>query len=183
MGDSWYAYQNELGKASFQHDMANGDFKELTRRTASNKILRDKPFDIAKNPKYDGYQHGLVSMVCNFFDKKLRLRVQINLLVEKLKIWICLIKNQQKNYNICGADITDMQLINSFNKGIRFLCVIDIFSRHAWVIPFKDKRGIKIINAFQKNLEESNRKPNKICADKDSEWYHRSMKSWLEKMA
>ena len=165
MGDSWYAYQNELGKASFQHDMANGDFKELTRRTASNKIMRDKPFDIAKNPKYDGYQHGLVSMV------------------EKLKIWICLIKNQQKNYNICGADITDMQLINSFNKGIRFLCVIDIFSRHAWVIPFKDKRGIKIINAFQKNLEESNRKPNKICADKDSEWYHRSMKSWLEKMA
>ena len=152
MGDSWYAYQNELGKASFQHDMANGDFKELTRRTASNKIMRDKPFDIAKNPKYDGYQHGLVSMV------------------EKLKIWICLIKNQQKNYNICGADITDMQLINSFNKGIRFLCVIDIFSRHAWVIPFKDKRGIKIINAFQKNLEESNRKPNNICADKDSEW-------------
>ena len=66
--------------------MANGDFKELTRRTASNKILRDKAFDIAKNPKYDGYQHGLVSMVCNFFDKKLRLRVQINLLVEKLKI-------------------------------------------------------------------------------------------------
>ena len=76
-----------------------------------------------------------------------------------------------------------MQLISSFNKGIRFLCVIDIFSRHAWVIPFKDKRGIKIINAFQKKLEESNRKPNKICADKDSEWYHRSMKSWLEKMA
>ena len=50
--------------------MAYVDFKDLTRRTASDKILRDKAFNIAKNPKYDGYQHGLASMVCRFFDKK-----------------------------------------------------------------------------------------------------------------
>ena len=53
-GDSRYIYQNELDKACFQHDMAYGDFKDLTRRTASDKILRDKAFNIAKNPKYDG---------------------------------------------------------------------------------------------------------------------------------
>ena len=59
-GDSRYIYQNELNKACFQHDMPYGDFKDLSRRTASNKILRDKAFDIAKNPKYDGYQRGLM---------------------------------------------------------------------------------------------------------------------------
>ena len=56
-----------------------------------------------------------------------------------------------------------MQLINKFNEGFRFLlCVIDIFSKYAWVVPLKDKKGITIINAFQKILKESNRKPNKI---------------------
>ena len=69
-GDTSYIYKNELDKACFQHDMAYGDFKDLKRRTASDKILRDKAFNIAKNPKYDGYQRGLASMVYNFFDKK-----------------------------------------------------------------------------------------------------------------
>ena len=69
-GDSRYIYQNELDKAEFQHDMAFGDFKGLLRRTASDKVLRDKAFNIAKNPKYDGYQRGLASMVYKFFDKK-----------------------------------------------------------------------------------------------------------------
>ena len=58
--DSRYIYQNEPDKAYFQHDVAYGDFKDLTRRTASNKILRDKAFIIAKNTKYDGYERGLV---------------------------------------------------------------------------------------------------------------------------
>ena len=52
--------------------MAYGDFKDLARRTASDKVLRDKAFNIAKNPKYDGYQRGLASMVYKFFDKKLK---------------------------------------------------------------------------------------------------------------
>ena len=68
--DSRYIYQNKLDKACFQHDMAYGDFKDLTRRTASDKLLRNKAFNIAKNPKYDGYERGLVSMVYKFFDKK-----------------------------------------------------------------------------------------------------------------
>ena len=69
-GDTSYIYKNELDKACFQHDTAYGDFKDLKRRTASDKILRDKAFTIAKNPKYDGFQRGLASMVYKIFDKK-----------------------------------------------------------------------------------------------------------------
>ena len=69
-GDTSYIYKNELDKACFQHDMGYRDFKDLARRTTSDKVLRDKAFNIAKNPKYDGYQRGLASMVYKLFDKK-----------------------------------------------------------------------------------------------------------------
>ena len=65
-----YIYQNEPDKACFKHDMAYENFKDLLRRTASDKVLRDKAFNIATNPKYHGYQRGLASMDYNFFDKK-----------------------------------------------------------------------------------------------------------------
>ena len=68
--DTSYIYKNELAKACFWHDMTYGDFKDLARRTASDKVLRDKAFNIAKNPKYDGYQRGLASMVYKFFEQK-----------------------------------------------------------------------------------------------------------------
>ena len=75
-----------------------------------------------------------------------------------------------------------MQLISKFNKGFRFLLyVIDIYSKHAWVVPLKDKKRESIVNAFQKILDDSKRKPNEIWVDKGSEFYNRSMKSWLEK--
>ena len=71
-----------------------------------------------------------------------------------------------------GADLADIQLISKFNKGFRFLlCVIDIFSKYAWVVSSKDKKSIDIVNAFQKMLKQSNRKPNKIWVDKGSEFY------------
>ena len=69
-GDTKYIYRNELDKACFQHDMVYRSFKDLARRTASDKNLRDKAFNIAKNPKYDGYQRGLGSTVYECFDKK-----------------------------------------------------------------------------------------------------------------
>ena len=69
-GDITYIYKNELEKAYFQHDMAYGDFKDLKKRTFSDKVLRDKAFNIAKNLKYDGYQRGFASMIYKFFDKK-----------------------------------------------------------------------------------------------------------------
>ena len=68
-----------------------------------------------------------------------------------------------------------MQLISKFNKEFRFLlCVIDIFSKYAWVVPLKDKKGVSIVDAFQKILNDSNRKPNKIWVDKGSEFYNNS---------
>ena len=66
-----------------------------------------------------------------------------------------------------------MQLISKFNKGFRFLsCVIDIFSKYAWVVPLKDKKSVNIVNAFQSILKDSNRKSNKIWVDKGSEFYN-----------
>ena len=82
--------------------------------------------------------------------------------------------------NIWGADLADMQLLSKYNKGIRFLlCVIDIFSKYAWVIPLKDKKGVSIVKAFQNILKQSNRKPNKIWVDKSSDFYNDFFKKWL----
>ena len=69
-GDSTYIYKNDLDKACFQHNMAYGDFKNLAKTAASDKVLRDKAFSIAKNPKYVGYQGGLPSAVYKCFDTK-----------------------------------------------------------------------------------------------------------------
>ena len=74
-----------------------------------------------------------------------------------------------------------MQLLSKYNKGIRFLlCIIDIFSKNAWVVPLTDKKGISIATAFQSILKQSNRKPNKIWVDKGSEFYNASFKKWLQ---
>ena len=75
-----------------------------------------------------------------------------------------------------------MELISKFHEGIHFiLCVVDIYSKYSWVIPLKYKKRITITNAFQKILDESSLKPNKIWVDKGSEFYNKSIKSWLEK--
>ena len=141
-GDSRYIYKNELGKACFQHDMAYGDFKDLVKRTAADNVLRDKAFNIAKDPKYDGYQKGLASMVYKFFDKKtaasgVKSMPRNEQLSEELHKPIIRKFKKRKVYsaskdNIWGADLADMQLISKFNQGVRFLlCVIDIFSKYA----------------------------------------------------
>ena len=181
----------------------------IKRRTASDKILRDKAFNIAKNPIYDGYQRGLASMVYKFFDKKSmgggivnndnnnnnknnnnnnnkqnRRPVDLAALQLDKELPKPIIKKfkERKVYsgfkdNIWGADLADMQLISKFNKGFRFLlCVIDIFSKYAWVVHLKDKKGISITNACQKMLNKSERKPNKIWVDKGSEFYNNSFK-------
>ena len=161
--------------------MPYGDFKDLTRRTACDKILRDKAFNIAKTPKCDDYEGGLASMVYKFFDKKTsggaatlanksaieNENMSNKELAEELhKTIIRKFKKRKVDStfidNIWSADLADMQLISKFIRGIRFsLCVVDIFIKYAWVIPLKDKKGSTIINAFQKILKISNRKPNK----------------------
>ena len=73
------------------------------------------------------------------------------------------------NDNIWGVDLADMQLISKYNKGIRYLlCVIDLFSKYAWVVSLKDKKGVSIVKAFQSILDSSKRKPNKIWVDQGS---------------
>ena len=74
-----------------------------------------------------------------------------------------------------------MQLISKFNKGFRYLlCTIDVFSKYARVVPLKDKKGVSIVDAFQKIFDDSDRKRNKIWVDKGSEFYNNSFKKWLK---
>ena len=206
-GDTNYIYKNELDKACFAHDAAYSDRKEnqdLTERTVADKILRDNAFNIAKDPKYDGYQRGSASMVYKFFDKKskgsgakhvtaepsakhvnTKLIPQNQQLAEELHKPNIKKLEKRKVYatfkdNIWGADLADMQLLSRDNKGIRFLlCVIDIFIKYAWVVPLKDKKGVSIVTAFESILKQSNRKPNKIWVDKGSEFYNTSFEKWL----
>ena len=141
-GDSRYNYRNELDKACFQHDMAYVNVKDLTKRTAVDKVLRYKAFNIAKDLKYDGYRRGLACMVYKCFDKKtagsgIKYIQQNEKLAEELHKPITRKFKNRKVYsafkvNIWGADLSDMQLISKFNKGFRFLlCAIDIVSKYA----------------------------------------------------
>ena len=93
--------------------------------------------------------------------------------------------NKRKVYsqftdNIWGVDLADTQSLSKKNKGIKYLlCTIDLFSKYAFVVPLKDKKGISIVNAFDKIIKQSNRKPNKIWVDQGSEFYNRNFKNWL----
>ena len=189
-GDTNYIYMNELDKVCFTHDAAYSDSKDLTKRTVADKILKNKAFDIAKDPKYDGYQRGLASMVYKFFDSKVsgsgaKLTLQNEQLANELHKPIIRKFEKRRVYstfkdNIWGVDLADMQLLSKYNKGIRLLlCVIDIFSEYAWVVPLKDKKGISIVKAFQIILKQSNSKPNKIWVDKGFEFYNAYFKKWL----
>ena len=180
-----------LAKPCFQHDMAYGEYKELTKITyQSDKILRDKSFKIASSSKHDGYQRGLASMLLKFFDKKSKgsgiksmLNQQLANELHKPIIRKCKKRRVYSSFkdNLWGVGLADMQLISKYNKGIRYLlCSIDLFSKYAWVVPLKDKKGVTIVNAFQIILNSSKRKPNKIWVDQGSEFYNSSFKKWLK---
>ena len=194
-GDKRYIYRNELDKACFQHDAAYPDNKDLLNRTRADKILRGKTYTIASNPRYDGYQRGLASMIYKFFDSKVYLPdkntvgsgVNENIkLANEIHKPIIRKFNKRKVHssfkdNIWGADLADMQLLSKFNKGIKYLlCVIDLLSKYVFVVPLKDKKGISVVNAFQSILNKPKRKPNKIWVDKGSEFYNASFKKWLQ---
>ena len=149
-------------------------------------------------------------MVYNFFDKKpigsgatkpsslervKKLQNSSLILADKLHKPVIKKFNKRKVYsqfkdNIWGVDLADMQSLSKKNKGIKYLlCAIDLFSKYAFVIPLKDKKGISIVNAFSKIIKQSNRraegtsaqyvKPNKIWVDQGSEFYNRAFKKWL----
>ena len=191
-GDTDFIYRNELDKACFQHDAAYSDSKDLVKRTQSDKVLKEKAFAIANNPKYDGYQRGLASMVYTFFDKKSKGNGIKNDTKENQQLANVLHKSiirkfkKRKVYssfkdNIWGIDLADMQLISKYNKRIRYLlCAIDLFSKYAFVVPLKDKKGTTIVNAFQSILNNSKRKPNKKWVDQGNELYHNYFRKWLK---
>ena len=190
-GDTRYIYRNELDKACFQHDSAYADHKDLINRTEADKVLKDKAYDIASNPEYDGYQRGLASMVYKFFDKKStgssfkKLKNSSSILANDFHKPIIRKFDKRKVYsqfkdNIWGVDLADMQSLSRKNKGIKYLlCAIDLYSKYAFVISLKDKKGISILNAFNKIIKQSNSKPNKIWVDQGGEFYNNVFEKWL----
>ena len=83
--------------------------------------------------------------------------------------------------NLWCVDLADMELISKHNKGIKYLlCIIDLFSKYAWLVPLKDKKEVSIVNAFQKLLNSFDRKLNKMWVDQGSEFYNNIFKKWLE---
>ena len=192
-GDTCYIYRNELDKACFQHDSAYAEHKDLINRTEADKVLKDKVYDIASNPEHDGYQRGLTSMVYKFFDKtsmgsgitRNMTKSSSSILADELHKPIIRKFNKRKVYsqfkdNISGVDLADMQSLSRKNKGIKYLlCAIDLYSKYAFVIPLKDKKGISIVNAFNKIIKQSNRKPNKIWVDQGGEFYNNVFEKWL----
>ena len=168
-GDTHYIYRNEQDKACFQHDSGYADHKDLINRTEADKFLRDKAYDIASNPKYDGYQRGLASMVYKFFDKKSTAEScslermgsgfkklkntarNSSILADELHKPIIRKFDKRKVYsqfkdNIWGVDLADMQSLNRKNKGLKYLlCAIDLYSKYALLFHLKIKKELILL--------------------------------------
>ena len=156
--------RSELNKASFANHAAYSDSKDLAKRTISDKILKDRPFEIAGNCNYDGYYRALASMVYNFFDKKTRsgaiatskaglsvnekVPEELHEPVTKKFKWKNVYARLKKN--IWAANLAEIELLSSKNKNVKYLlCVINVFTKYAWVKPLiKDKKGRKLLNSF-----------------------------------
>ena len=171
--------------------MAYGESKDLIKRTQSDIVLKKKAFKFANNPNYDCYQRGLASMVYKFFDKKSKASAIFTKepnykLVNELHKPIIRKFKKRNVYssfrdNIWGVDLGDTQSLSKYNNGIKYLlCGIDLFSKYAWVIPVKDKKGTSIVNIFKKLISEGRRNPNKIWVDQGSELYNNAFKDFLK---
>ena len=134
-------YIHELDKACFAHDAAYySDGKDLAKRTISEKILKDRAYEIDRKLKYDGYQKGLVSMVYKFFDKKTGSGSNVNeMLAQELHKPVIKKFKRRKVYarfkdTIWAADLADMGSLSSFNRGVKYLlCVIHVFTKYACI--------------------------------------------------
>ena len=171
-GNLKHLCRNKLDKACFAHDSAYSDSSNLAKRTISGKILKDRGYELAGDPRYDGYHRALPSMVYKFFAKKTGSGGIVNeQLAEELHKPVTKKFKRRKAYarykdNIWAADLAEMELLSSKNKNVKyFLCVIDVFTKYAWVKPLKHKKGKTILNAFIEIVNESNRKPNDLWVD------------------
>ena len=128
-----------------------------------------------------------IKEIYKFFDKKSTSSgiASSSILANELRKPVIKKFNERKVYsqfkdNIWGVDLADMQSLSRKNKGIKYLlCAIDLYSKYAFVIPLKDKKGISIVNAFDKIIKQSNRKPSKIWVDQGGEFYNNVFKKWL----
>ena len=167
-GNTDFIYRCELDKACFNHDMTYGKSKDLTKRTQSKSVLRHKAFKIASDPKYDGYQRGLASMVYKSFDKKssgsgvgAEPSYQLANELHKQIIRKCKRRKVYSSFkgNIWGVDLADMQLLSKYSKGIKFLlCAIDLFSKYAWVDTLKTKEELALLMHLKNNLKRKKTK-------------------------
>ena len=147
--------KNRLDAACFQNDSAYAKYKDRLNRKKSDVVLKNEALKIAMDPKVNGYQRGLASMVYRFFNERTKgSGVNNKQLANELHKPIIKNFKRRKVYssfkdNIWGVDLADMSLISKFNKGIKYLlCVIDLFSRYLWVIPLKNKKGDSIVEGF-----------------------------------
>ena len=152
VGNTDFIYKNKFDKDCFQHDMTYGKSKDLAKRTQSDNVLRDKAFRIASDPKYNGYQRGSASLVYKFFDKKSSGSGIVNETNYKLEneLHKPIIRKFKKRKvysffreNIWGVDLVDKKSLNKYNQGNKYLlCSIDLFSKYAWLVPLKVKKGL-----------------------------------------
>ena len=127
----------------------------MAKGTISDKILKDRQFQIDMNRNYNGYQRALASMVYKFFDKKTGLRVSVNEhLAEELHKPVIKKFKRRKVYerfkgNIWAANLAERESLSSKNKKFKYLLyVINVFTKYAWVKPLKDKKGRTVLTAF-----------------------------------
>ena len=125
-------------------------------------------------------------MVYKFFDKKTGSGISVNEeLAEELRKPVIKKFKKRKVYarfkdNIWAADLAEMGSLSSKNKNVKYLlCVINVFTKYAWVKPLKDKKGKTVLNAYIEIVNESNRKPNKLWVDQEREFYNKLMQEWL----
>ena len=142
-------YKKELDKACFAHDAANSDSKNLAKRTASDKIFKDRAYKISRNAKYDGNPRGLANMVYTFFirkqdhqQEKCKWSVSSRITRESSRNVYARFKN-----NIWAADLAEMGSLSSFNRVKYLLSAIDFSAKYAWVKPLKDKKAKTVLHA------------------------------------
>ena len=180
-------YRNELYKAYFAHDAAYSDSKDLAKKTISDRILKDRPYENARNHGYNGCQRALASMVYKIFDMKTGSGVSVNEQLDE-EIHKPAIKNfkRRKVYarfkgNIWAADLVKIESLSSKNKNAKYLlCVIDVFTKYTWLKALKEKKGKTVLNAFIELVHESNRRPNKLWVDPGREFYNKLILEWLD---
>ena len=151
--------KNKVDAACFQHDSAYAKYKDSVNRKQSDIVLKNKALRIATDPKVDGYQRSLAAMVYKFFNERTKglgmnfVKHSLNNLQLAEELHKSIVRNfkRRKVYssfkdNIWGVDSAVMSLISKFNKGIKYLlCIIDFFSRYAWVIPLKNEKKLIVL--------------------------------------